>query len=276
MGIGKWIGGFLGFMLYGPLGALAGYALGSLFDGTSVKYIGGSTDGGSYSDYTGGGSYYGPYSGTGSSYRTGQRNSFFFSMLVMASYVIKADGKVMHSEMEYVRAFLYANFGTEARTQGEDILKKLFEMQKQMDAKNPNAFKNTINECGAQISTNMSYSQRLQLMDFLINIAKADGKVTKEEEEALQYVATAMQVSYKDYQSEYHMGGTSLEEAYKVLGIDSSATDEEVKKAYREMALKHHPDKVEALGEDVKKAAEKKFQEINAAKEIIYKARGIK
>ena len=66
-----------------------------------------------------------------------------------------------------------------------------------------------------------------------------------------------------------------LEAAYKVLGISPSATDDEVKAAYRQMALKHHPDKVATLGEDVRKAAEKKFQEINDAKDKIYKARGL-
>ena len=65
----------------------------------------------------------------------------------------------------------------------------------------------------------------------------------------------------------------NLVAAYKVLGILPSATDDEVKAAYRKMALKHHPDRVASLGEDIRKAAEEKFQEINAAKEAIYKAR---
>lgn len=68
---------------------------------------------------------------------------------------------------------------------------------------------------------------------------------------------------------------TNLEAAYRVLGIAPSATNDEVKKAYRQMALKHHPDRVSTLGNDVKKAAQKKFQEINNAKDLIYKARGI-
>uniref|UniRef100_UPI004024F71F J domain-containing protein n=1 Tax=Prevotella sp. TaxID=59823 RepID=UPI004024F71F len=70
-------------------------------------------------------------------------------------------------------------------------------------------------------------------------------------------------------------GSTNIDAAYKVLGITPDATDDEVKAAYRRMALKHHPDRVATLGEDVRKAAEKKFQEINAAKETIYKARGL-
>ena len=68
---------------------------------------------------------------------------------------------------------------------------------------------------------------------------------------------------------------SALEAAYKVLGVSPDATDAEVKAAYRKMALEHHPDRVGKLGDDVRKAAEKKFQEINAAKEIIYKARGL-
>ena len=73
-----------------------------------------------------------------------------------------------------------------------------------------------------------------------------------------------------------NMGGTSLEEAYKVLEIDPSASNDEVRAAYRRLALKHHPDRVATLGEDIKKAAEEKFQSINNAKELIYKARDMK
>ena len=72
------------------------------------------------------------------------------------------------------------------------------------------------------------------------------------------------------------LGGTSLDDAYAVLGISKDATDDEVRKAYRRMAIEHHPDKVAALGDDIKAAATKKFQEINNAKERIFAARGMK
>lgn len=262
MGIGKWIGGIVGFMAAGPLGALAGYALGSLLE-NNKEY-----------NYSGGGYGEPNYDTRSSSY--GQRNSFMFSLLVMASYIIRADGKIMHSEMEYVRQFLRRNFGESAVSEGNQILLNLFEQRKKMDANNPSAFKNTIYECGVQIKNNLGYEERLQLLSFLAQIAKSDGNVCKAEIEALKEVAQAMGLSDREVDSMLNLGGDTLEEAYKVLEIEPTATDEEVKAAYRKLALKHHPDKVATLGEDVKKAAEEKFQQINNAKERIYKARGIK
>ena len=261
MGYGKWIGGIVGFMAAGPLGALAGYAIGSMFENKEEDNNGGGYGGRStYQDTT----------------AYGQRNSFLFSMLVMASYIIKADGKVMHSEMEFVRQFLRVNFGEAAVAEGNQILLNLFEQRKQMDANNPAAFKNTIYECGMQIRQHMGYEERLQLLNFLAKIAQSDGNVCKEEIEALKEVALAMGLSAQEVDSMLNLGGNTLEQAYKVLEIEPTATDDEVKKAYRKMALKHHPDRVATLGEDVKKAAEEKFQQINNAKEMIYKVRGLK
>lgn len=265
MGLGKWIGGIVGFMAAGPLGALAGYAIGSMLENNDEDRYSGD-------EYQGGYGRRNTYDDT----TYGQRNSFLFSMLVMASYIIKADGKVMHSEMEFVRRFLRVNFGESAVTEGNQILLNLFEQRKQMDANNPSAFKNTIYECGVQIKQNMSYEQRLQLLSFLAKIAQSDGNVCKEEVEALKEVALAMGLSAQEVESMLNLGGNTLEEAYKVLELEPTATDDEVKKAYRKLALKHHPDKVSTLGDDVKKAAEEKFQQINNAKEMIFKARGIK
>lgn len=258
MGTAKWIGSIIGFMAGGPLGALAGYALGSLFDKDEQM------------------TFQQEEAQTTYSQSEGQRNSFLFSMLVMASYIIKADGRVMHSEMEFIRRFLRSTFGESAAVEGEQILLNLFEQRKQMDLKSSQQFKNTIRECGIQIAANLSYEQRLQLLEFLVEIAKSDGKVCKEEIEALKEVALYMALSAAEVESMLNLGGNSLDEAYKVLEVEPNATNEEVRAAYRRLALKHHPDKVAMLGEDIKKAAEEKFQSINSAKEQIYKARGIK
>ena len=260
MGAAKWIGGIIGFMAGGPLGALAGYAVGSLFESVETPSAGS----------------YGPTGTGGNSQNYGQRNSFLFSMLVMASYIIRADGRIMHSEMEYVRRFLRTTFGEAAVKEGEQILLNLFEQAKQMDRQDPTAFKNTIRQCAAQIATYTSYEQRLQLLSFLANIAKSDGNVCQEEIAALKEVATYMGLSVSEVESMLNLGGNSLEEAYKVLEIEPTATDAEVRAAYRRLVLKHHPDKVATLGEDIRKAAEEKLQNINNAKEQIYKARGLK
>lgn len=260
MGFGKWIGGVMGFMAGGPLGALAGYALGSFFDkATDLGNVGSETA----SDDA--------YAGS-----AGQRNSFLFSMLVMASYIIRADGRIMHSEMEFVRRFLRTNFGEAAVTEGEQILLNLFEQRKQMERTDPTAFRRTIRDCGAQIAANLSYGERLQLLSFLVKIAQSDGNVCAAEVEALKEVSQAMALSDQELGSLMSLRSDSLEDAYKVLEISSSATDAEVRAAYRSLALKHHPDRVATLGEDIRKAAEEKFQQINAAKERIYKARGMK
>ena len=274
MGVGRWIGGFLGFMSGGPLGALAGYAVGWLFEKGAEEFSGDHTNAnGTYSNTWEGNSYsYNGYS-TQQQYE-GQRNSFLFSLLVLASYIIKADGRVMHSEMDFVRSFLRRNFGEMAVHQGEQILLRLFDRQKQMGS---GAFQNTIREACTEIAQNIDYSQRLQLVNFLVLIAQADGSVPQSEIEALQFVAANLGISAEDLGSMLNLssGGSSLDAAYKVLGITADASDDEVKAAYRHMALKHHPDRVATLGDDVRKAAEKKFQEINAAKETIYKARGL-
>ena len=273
MGLGKWIGGFLGFVSGGPLGALLGLFIGSLFDSmTDITYTNGNGSEG-YDGYRGANDYQQTNYSRQQQYE-GQRNSFLFSLLALASYIIKADGKVMHSEMELVRNFLRQNFGEIAVQQGEQILLKLFDHQKQVGDM---AFSNTIRSACQQIAQNMDYSQRLQLLSFLVMIAQADGTVHPKEIEAIREIGQYMSLSQQDIDSILNLreSADSLDAAYKVLGITKDVTDDEVKAAYRKMALKHHPDKVATLGEDVRKAAEKKFQEINDAKDKIYKARGL-
>ena len=275
MAAGKWIGGIIGWMAGGPLGALAGYLLGSLFE-SGLDSVNNPDNAGTFGYGSGRSSFQDYQQAYRQAYQQrqaqGNRNSFLFSLLVLASYIIKADGKAMHSEMETVRQMLRQNFGDVAVSQGNDILARLFEEQKRQGW---SQFKLTVSDCCSQINHQMDYSQRLQLLNFLVIIAQADGHVDPTEVTTLKECASWMGLSTSEVDSMLNLGRDDLESAYKVLGVSPDATDDEVKRAYRKLALEHHPDKVAALGEDVRKAAEKKFQEINAAKERIWKARGL-
>ena len=115
MSAAKWIVGVLGWVTYGPIGALLGFWLGSVVDRQidAAKQISG--EGGSYRGqsrpYTtgSGGTYANPRPGGYSA--TEQRNSFMLSLLVLSSAVIKADGKTLRAEVDCVRAFIRQNFG---------------------------------------------------------------------------------------------------------------------------------------------------------------------
>lgn len=260
MSLGKWIGGIVGWMTGGALGALAGIALGHMFD-KGLDSVSDESNSGerSFSDVYG-------------QPDDGGRNNFLFALLVLMAYIIRADGKVMHSEMEFVRNFLRNNFGEGAVAQGEQILIKLFNEQKRQGTAN---FRNTVRQCCQQIAMNMQYAERLQLLSFLSAISKADGRVTNDEVIAIKECAMWMQISMVDTESMFNLGGDTLDDAYKVLGISPTATDDEVRRAYRKLALQHHPDRVATLGEDIRRAAEQKLQKINEAKERIYKERGM-
>ena len=139
---GKLIGGFLGFITGGPLGALAGVIFGSLFDSLadvvntpeSRRWEDNYEE--THSERRNARSQYEQYrqyqQRQYEQYRQrqyeGQRNSFIFSLLVLASYIIRADGKIMHSEMELVRQFLRTNFGEEGALEGEQILRNFLSL----------------------------------------------------------------------------------------------------------------------------------------------------
>ncbi len=269
---GKWIGGFIGLIAGGPLGALAGFALGSLLDESNddVQKINKNSYGHRSSAYSNTQSQANYQSRT--RYEEEQRNTFRFSLLVLASYIIRADGKVMHSEMNLLRQWLRNNFGQNAVDDGEQIILKLFEQQKLLGH---SEFRSMVMGSCEQLRQIMSYEQRLQLLNFLVMIAQADGFVATAEVNALRECTLALGLSETDLNSMLNLqdAGTNLDAAYKVLGVSPTATNDEVKAAFRRLALQNHPDKVASLGEDVRKAAEKKFKEINAAKETIWKVR---
>ncbi len=259
----KWIGGALGFIFTGSvLGSMAGYALGSMVD---ALYDSNDDDNNT-----------GTAAGNGNSqqqsYDQGWRNSFMFTLMVLSADIIQADGKIMHSEMECVRRFLRQSFGNDAAVQGNDILHRLFDYRKQQGEQQ---WRSQIRRACAEVASALNVEARIQLVAYLADIIKADGKINDAEVAELRQLTAWMGLDSSMADQMLAIGGNSLDDAYKVLGITPNATDDEVRTAYRKMVLQNHPDRVANLGDDVKEAATRKLQEINEAKNAIYKARGM-
>lgn len=238
---GKWIGAGLGWVLAGgPIGALIGLGVGWMFDSASQNDI-----------------------EKGYSQKT-TPGDFVVSLLVLIAAVMKADGKIVRSELDYVKAFLVHRFGKES---AGEALKMLRDLLKQNIP---------IKDVCFQIKKHLDYSSRLELIHLLYGVANADKQVSHPEIQLIDRIAYYLGISPSEQTSIKNMFIADTESSYKILGIDSNANDAEVKKAYRQLATKYHPDKVSYLGEDIKKSAEEKFRKINEAYEEIKKERGLK
>jgi DnaJ like chaperone protein len=124
-----------------------------------------------------------------------------------------------------------------------------------------------------QIKGNMDYSSRLQLMHILFNISLSDSTIHPSEIEIIEKISSYLGVASGDFLSIKNMFIPETDSSYKILEVDPSATNDEIKKAYRKMAMKYHPDKVSHLGEDFRKSADEKFAMVNEAYEKIKKER---
>jgi DnaJ like chaperone protein len=241
MGLGKWIVGGLGWAMFGPIGGLLGYFFTSSFE----KFAEAAA---AYQE---------------SQYRNqGERNSFLISLLVLSSVIIKADGKTTSTEMARLREFFARNFGPQAAMEAEKIVNEL--LQKDFN----------LHEVCDQISSNMNYAQKMQLFHYLVSLGASDGLVQKEVD-VLETIAEYIGLTTGDRDSIMAQFKPDNDKNYKILEISPDATNDEVKKAYRRMAVKYHPDKVATLGEDIQKSAEEKFKAVSQAYDAICKERGI-
>ena len=241
MGLGKWIVGALGWAMFGPIGGILGYYFASRAEKFSEAVAA---------------------QGEQQSWNQGQRNSFLMSLLVLSTAVIKADGKTTSQELSTLRSFFARNFGQWAGNEAEEIVKDLL-------SKDFNLY-----EVCTQVRSCMDYSQRLQLYHYLVSLGACDG-LHQREIDILETIATYIGLSKSEVDSIFAQFRPSNDSNYRILEISPDATNDEVKKAYRKMAVKYHPDKVATLGEDVQKAAEEKFKAISQAYEAICKERGM-
>lgn len=242
----KWIGGVGGWILGGgsPIGAILGFAIGSMVDATSTEK-GSEADRERYRHHTAPG-------------------DFTASLLVLTAVVMKADGKVMKSELDFVKRYFLRQF---SEAQANRQLKLLQEILKQDIP---------VREVCLEIRHYMEHPLRLQLVHYLFGIAASDGSVDASEVEVIHQIAHYLGINEKDFESLKAMFFKDTGSAYKILEIEESASDDEVKKAYKKMAIKYHPDKVSHLGEEHMKAAEEKFKKVQEAFEVIKKQRGFK
>lgn len=248
MSLGKWILGGLGFAVGGPIGALIGVFIASLFDSSHTIEAGEHRQGIPH---------------PGRSHTT--QGDIRVSIIVLLACVIKADGRVLKAEITSIKPFLLRNFGEEGAKQALQLLKQLLEQDI-----NPVAV-------SQQIRQHVNYSVRLELVHMLLEVAKADGEVADSECQVIETISTNMGIANADYQSllSLYRKQTDANWAYTALEIEPRATDDEVKKAYRRMAMKYHPDKVANAGEAVRQQATEKFRAINEAYEHIKSLRGM-
>jgi len=253
MGLGKFIGGAIGWAAGGPIGAFMGMFLGGLIDsftlGDDTKQL--------------------PPNPNQRRRTTNQRqrhttkDDFNVSLLILSAAVMKADGNPLKSELQFVKKYLIGQLGRVEALEYVKLLQQI--LNKNID----------LRPVCIQIQQNMQHSLRLQLVHYLFGIAMANDHMHSRELDVIRRISSYLRISKADFESMKNMFIKSKESAYKILEITKSATNDEIKKAYRKMARKYHPDKVAHLGESHSKAAKEKFQEIQQAYEDLKKERRI-
>ncbi len=247
----KLILGGLGFTLGGPIGAVIGLLIANAIDGTS-KYLA-TEDGSSTDDY-----------GTTQAYTRNQTaNDYRMAFLVLFAAVMKADGVTKKSELDVVKRFLAKNYDEETANEALHLLKQILEQPIDIVA--------IARQCGE----NMNYSTRMHLLHQLYYIAAADGQIDESEVDVIEQIGACMNISVADIKSIGAMFKPRSDDrkwAYDILELQPGASQEEIKKAYRKMAMKYHPDKVATLGESAKKVATDKFRKVKEAYDALTKS----
>jgi DnaJ like chaperone protein len=246
------IGALIGFFSSGFFGAIVGFMIGSYVD-----YAYGAEDNTSYNQES-----FNSYGG----YQTNQvqPSDFKNSLLILIAAVMKADGVAMKSELDLVKSMLLRTYGEQ---ESRNMLLQLREYLKK---------EHNLNEVCRNLRNRMSYSPRLELVHILFRISRADGIISEAEISLIQQVATQLGVSHTDYLSLKAMFVESADADFKILDVSNSASEDEVKKAYRKLAMRFHPDRLQGLSEGEKKSAETKFLRVQKAYENIKKKKGWK
>jgi DnaJ like chaperone protein len=233
---GKWFGGAIGWAFGGPIGGLVGFSLGYLFDNATLTAVQVKDERSHPGDFT-------------------------LSLMVLTAAVMRADERLLKSELDFVKKFVVQQYGEDM---APDVLKLLRELLK----KDFN-----LAEVCLQIRSHLSHPERLQLMHFVVGIALSDGEFHPAEKRVIEQIASYFHISHKDLESLGAMFQLDNDRYYRILEIKPEASQEEIKIAYRKMAKKYHPDRLGDVGEDVKKAAVDKFRMVQEAYEKLSKSK---
>lgn len=205
----------------------------------------------------------------GGMYGYGELSATQDSLLVLLAAVIRADGRIMRSELDFVRILFLRSFGEKlARV----ALLRLRDLLKQ-DL--------NIMTASRILRVSMTEQARVALVRILMDLAQADGTVSNEERTVIKQIAFALGVSIGNEQQENSRRRTYAHtppptDYYAVLGLEPSASNEEIKQAYRRLAIKWHPDRMGDKSAEERKKANEMLQRINEAYEKIKLSRGIK
>jgi len=262
---GKLLGGTFGYLLAGPLGALIGAALGHNFDKGLGRTLRGQFQPGAQERV---------------------QTAFFTTLFTVMGHIAKADGRVSKDEIELARDVMRR---MNLNEQMSETAIGLFNQGKQPDFPLLDVLHQFRQECHRRRNLMQMF------VEILMHAAYADGNLDSAERGVLEQVRQQLGFSTREFQhiealvrNARHFGGggfggesavphqASLREAYEILGVGESASDAEVKKAYRRLMNQHHPDKLVAKGlpEEMTKLATEKTQEIKKAYDLVKKARG--
>ena len=239
----KLLWGGLGWVMGGPIGAILGYAFASMNENQSSPRVG---------------------SGQQSRFHSSTKPAdFVISILVLFAKVMKADGQLLKSELDYVKRFLKQQFGIHQTRDLMVVFKDILEQDY------------PLKDVCRQIQRSMDHSSRLELVHVLFGLSAADGHVHPDEVRVIQTIANYLNINRNDYESIKAMFARDEKAAYRILDVSPSVSNDELKRAFRKMANKFHPDKVAHLGVEMQKLAEEKFKAVNDAYQQIKKDRGI-
>jgi DnaJ like chaperone protein len=258
--IGKLIGGAMGLAMGGPLGMIAGIAFGNLFDRASQF----TTSQENSAD---------PFGSQGRlSAEQQSQMVFFVGAFSMLARMATIDGRLLPEEQQKVEEFIQRDLKLDPQSRQAAL--RVFNASLTGGG--------TFDQFATQFYQNFAHeSSILELMiDILVRVAAADGTINEAEDRLITVAARIFRISdalLVSIKRRHASVAASPAKAYAVLGLQSDASNEEVKKAYRKLSIEFHPDTIASKGlpEEFTTFATEKFREIQEAYESIRKARDI-